>query len=271
MNCVLKSVVFGIIEGVTEWLPVSSTGHLIIAENFLSFEGVSDGFYEAYSVIIQLGAVLSAAIIFFKRMFPIEISQKKIFLNKATFNFDFKIAVGCVPAAAAGIFLEDLIEKYLYSVKTVALVLIIYGILFIIIERTRKMDIYKINNAEGIDFFTAIKVGIFQMLSLIPGTSRSGATVIGGMLSGMSRYAAAEYSFFMAIPIMAGASLVKAASLGFSFSFYEIIILSVGFITAFTVSVFTVEKLMSFVKKKTFTVFGIYRIILGVTLLIFDF
>lgn len=268
---VLKSVIFGIIEGVTEWLPVSSTGHLMLAERFISFDGVSDGFNEVYSVIIQLGAVLSAAALFFKRMFPLQRLENKKPLNRDILNFDFKIAVGCVPAAAAGFFLDDFIEKYFFSVKTVSLVLIIYGILFIIIEKVKKNADYKINSAEDIDFFTAFKVGLFQSLSLIPGTSRSGSTVMGGMLCGMSRYAAAEYSFFMAIPIIAGASLYKAASFGFSFSFYEIVILTVGFVTAFAVSEFTVEVLMNFVKKHTFTSFGIYRILLGAVLLISDF
>lgn len=265
----MKSVVFGIIEGVTEWLPVSSTGHLIIAESLIHFEGVSEDFYEAYSVIIQLGAVLSVAMLFFKRMFPYDIISKKI--NKEILNFDFKIALGCFPAAVAGLFLDEIIDKYFYSAQTVAIVLIIYGILFIIIEMVKKREDYSICTAEETDYMTSIKVGLFQTLSLIPGTSRSGATVIGGMLCSMSRFAAAEFSFFMAIPIIAGASLFKAAKLGFDFTFYELIILTVGFVTSFAVSMFTVEKLMNFVKKSTFTSFGIYRIILGIILLIFNF
>ncbi len=270
MNDILKSVIFGIIEGVTEWLPVSSTGHLILAERFFTFRSVSEGFYEAYSVIIQLGAVLSAAVVFFRRMFPFTRGENKYGLDRNILKFDFKIAAGCLPAVIAGFFFDDFIDKYLYSVKTVSTVLIIYGILFIIIERIKKKSDYKIEKAEDIDFFTAFRVGLFQALSLIPGTSRSGVTVMGGMLCSMSRYASAEYSFFMAVPIIAGASLFKAASAGFSFSFYEIVILSVGFVTAFVVSEFIVEKLMGFVKKHTFTLFGIYRIVLGIILLIFE-
>lgn len=265
----MKSVVFGIIEGVTEWLPVSSTGHLIIAESLIHFEGVSEDFYEAYSVIIQLGAVLSVAMLFFKRMFPYDIISKKF--NKEILNFDFKIALGCFPAAVAGLFLDEIIDKYFYSAQTVAIVLIIYGILFIIVEMVKKREDYSICTAEEAGYQTSIKVGLFQTLSLIPGTSRSGATVIGGMLCSMSRFAAAEFSFFMAIPIIAGASLFKAAKLGFDFTFYELIILTVGFVTSFAVSIFTIEKLMNFVKKSTFTSFGIYRIILGIILLIFNF
>lgn len=270
MNNILKSVIFGVIEGITEWLPVSSTGHLIIAEHFLSFTNVSSGFYEAYSVIIQLGAVLSAAMIFFKRMFPVARQNGKIGINREILSFDFKIAVGCVPAAAAGLAFDEIIEKYFYSCVTVAAVLIIYGILFIIVERTKKLR-FVTEYAEGIALKTALKVGLFQTLSLIPGTSRSGATVIGGMLCGMSRYSAAEFSFFMAIPIMAGASAVKAVDFGFSFTVNESAILMVGFITSFVVSVFVIDKLMGFVKKHTFTSFGIYRILLGMALLIFDF
>ena len=271
MSNVLKSVIFGVIEGVTEWLPVSSTGHLIIAESLVPFSGLSDGFYEAYSVIIQLGAVLSVAMLFFKRMFPFSRQADGKILDRNILRFDFKIAVGCLPAAVAGILLDDLIDNCFYSCKTVALSLIIYGILFIIVERAKKNSVPAVDSAENISFPTAIKVGLFQVLSLIPGTSRSGSTVMGGMLCGMSRYAAAEFSFFMAVPIMAGASAVKAADFGFRFSFEEAVVLFVGFVTAFVVSVFTVDRLMSFVKSKTFTAFGIYRIILGAVLIIFDF
>lgn len=271
MSNILKSVIFGVIEGVTEWLPVSSTGHLIIAESLVPFTGLSDGFYEAYSVIIQLGAVLSVAMLFFKRMFPFSQQTDGKIIDRNILKFDFKIAVGCVPAAVAGFFLDDWIDENFYSRKTVALSLIIYGILFIIVERAKKNSVPAVASAEDISFPTAIKVGLFQSLSLIPGTSRSGSTVMGGMLCGMSRYAAAEFSFFMAVPIMAGASAVKAADFGFRFSFEEAVVLFVGFVTAFVVSVFTVDRLMNFVKNKTFTAFGIYRIILGAVLIIFDF
>lgn len=271
MNNIFKSVIFGIIEGITEWLPVSSTGHLIIAESFLHFDGTSPQFYTAYSVIIQLGAVLSVAVMFFKRIFPLTKGTEGVSLQKSIITFDLKIALGCIPAAVAGLFLDEIIEKRFYSCKTVAMGLIIYGVLFIIVERFKKDSNSKITTAEEIDFLTALKVGIFQILSLIPGTSRSGSTVMGGMISGMSRFAAAEYSFFMAIPIMAGASLVKAVDFGFNFTFEECIILFVGFATSFVVSVFTVSRLMNFVKNKTFTSFGVYRILLGAVLLIFDF
>lgn len=269
VNDVIKSVVFGVIEGVTEWLPVSSTGHLIIAESIMHFKGVSEEFYEAYSVIIQFGAVLSVAMIFINRMFPYDKSSKKI--NKDILQFDLKIVLGCIPAAVAGFYLDDFIEKSFYSSQTVAIVLIIYGILFIIVEKMKKDADFAICTAEETDLLSAIKVGFFQILSLVPGTSRSGATVMGGMLCSMSRYAAAEFSFFMAIPIIAGASFFKAVKIGFDFSYYELIILSVGFVTSFAVSMFVVEKLMDFVKKNTFTSFGIYRIFLGIILLIFDF
>lgn len=271
MSDVFKSVFFGIIEGITEWLPISSTGHLIIAERFLKFQNVSDGFYETYSVIIQLGAVLAVAVMFFKRMFPFENQSGRLSLDKGILNFDFKIALGCVPAALAGLFLNDVIEENFYSCKTVAAGLIIYGILFIIIEKSKKGSEPLIASAEDISFRTAFEVGLFQMLSLIPGTSRSGVTVTGGMVCSMSRFAAAEFSFFMAVPIMAGASAVKAVSFGFDFSFYEAVILAVGFITSFVISVFATKKLLNFVKEKSLTSFGIYRIVLGMVLLICDF
>ncbi len=271
MNDIIKSVIFGVIEGITEWLPVSSTGHLIIAERFISFGGVSDGFYEAYSVLIQLSAVMSVMTVFFKRLFPFDFHKGEKMFKRDIFIFDLKTAVGCVPAAITGILLNDFIEEKFYSCEIVAFSLIIYGILFIIIERAKKDSQNRIDTAEEISFKGAFSVGLFQMLSLIPGTSRSGSTVMGGMITGMSRASAAEFSFFMAIPVMAGASAVKIISADFAFSFYEIAVLFIGAVTSFVVSMLTVERLVDFVKKHTFIPFGIYRIFLGLILLIFNF
>lgn len=264
----IKSFIFGIIEGITEWLPVSSTGHLIIAEELLHFENVSPSFHPMYSVVIQLGAVLAVLFTFIKRLFPFKKEDSHLSLNREVLSLWSKIIIGCVPAGIIGILFDDVIDTYFYSYKTVACTLIIYGILFIIIEN-RKKFLPVFTDATQIDAKTALLIGGFQVLSLIPGTSRSGATILGGMLLGANRTSAAEFTFFMAIPVMAGASLIKLLDFGFNFSAQEITVLIIGFITAFVVSIFAVKGLMRFVKRHSFKIFGIYRIILGILVLLY--
>lgn len=265
----LKSFILGIIEGITEWLPVSSTGHLIIAREFLQFDNVTDSFYSMYSVVIQLGAIMAIALTFIKRLFPLEKTQSGIIIKKDILSIWGKIFIGCVPAGIIGILFDEVIDMYFYSYKTVAFTLIIYGILFIIIENKKKTCSPAFTDVSQIDQKTSLLIGGFQVLSLIPGTSRSGATILGGMLLGADRTSAAEFTFFMAIPIMAGASAIKLLDFGFNFTMNELVILIIGFVTAFLVSVITVKWLLKFVKKHTFKAFGIYRILLGVIVLLY--
>ena len=269
MSNIFKSIIFGIIEGITEWLPVSSTGHLIILEKFLSFTDVSDGFYEMYSVVIQLGAVLSVLFLFFRKLVPISFSDKKIHIEKSGITLWLKILIACIPASVIGILFNDYIEKQFFNYRIVAYALIFYGFLFIITERYKKSDNIHINSVNEIKIKNSIIIGLFQALSLIPGTSRSGSTILGGIISGASRAASAEFSFFMAIPVMLGAGLLKIIKFGFNFTSYELLILITGFITAFIISLITIKKLMDFVKKHSFTAFGYYRIMLGIIVLLF--
>ncbi len=269
MSNILKSVIFGIIEGITEWLPVSSTGHLIILEKFISFNDVSDGFYEMYSVVIQLGAVLSVLILFFRKLIPFSISSKKVYIEKSGIVLWIKILLACIPASVIGLLFNDYIEKQFFNYRIVAYALIFYGFLFIIIERYKKAGNNRIESMNEITCKTSLIVGLFQALSLIPGTSRSGSTILGGIISGASRAASAEFSFFMAIPVMFGAGLLKIIKFGFDFTSDEFLILITGFITALIISLITIKKLMDFVKKHSFTAFGYYRIALGIIVLLF--
>ena len=269
MSNILKSVIFGIIEGITEWLPVSSTGHLIILEKFISFNDVSDGFYEMYSVVIQLGAVLSVLILFFRKLIPFSISSKKVYIEKSGIVLWIKILLACIPASVIGLLFNDYIEKQFFNYRIVAYALIFYGFLFIIIERYKKAGNNRIESVNEINIKSSFAIGLFQALSLIPGTSRSGSTILGGIISGASRAASAEFSFFMAIPVMFGAGLLKIIKFGFDFTSDEFLILITGFITALIISLITIKKLMDFVKKHSFTAFGYYRIALGIIVLLF--
>ena len=269
MSDIIKSVIFGDIEGITEWLPISSTGHLIIAEEFLRFKDVSAHFYSVYSVVIQLGAVLAVAAAYFKKLFPLKKEEGKVKLRKDTLNIWQSIIAGCLPAGVVGILFDDVIDAHFYTYKTVSFTLIIYGILFIIVENFKKSCAAKYELVDEIDGKTALLIGVFQMLSLIPGTSRSGATILGAILLGVGRTAAAEFSFFMAIPVMLGASAVKIYDFGFSMSAYEIAVLLVGFLVSFAVSLIVVKSLIKFVKTHSFSSFGVYRILLGAAVLIY--
>jgi len=247
---------------VTEWLPISSTGHLILFEQFLKFDSAGESFMEMYRVVIQLGSILAVLVLFFDKLNPF--SKKKSEKKKIrTWRLWVKVIIGVIPAAVLGFFLDDIFDKYLYNYVTVAITLVIYGVLFIVIENMNKKREPKYPTVDKMDYKTALAIGGFQCLALIPGTSRSGSTILGGMVMGTSRTAAAEFSFFLAIPVMFGASLLKMVKHGFAMTAGEAGILILGFITAFVVSVAAIRFLMDFVKKHDFKLFGWYRIALG--------
>lgn len=267
---ILKAIFIGIVQGITEWLPVSSTGHMIIANEFVSLK-VSDGCWSLFEVITQLGSILAVIILFFNKLNPFAKSKTDT-EKKQTWTLWFKVIVAVLPAAIIGIIFEDFLDKTFYKFVPVAIALIVYGILFIIIERINKNRKMKYETVYDIDYPTALKIGCFQVLSLIPGTSRSGSTILGASTIKVSRTAAAEFSFFLAIPVMLGASLLKVVKFvldGLTLNSTEIIVLAVGTLTAFLVSLFVIKFLMSFVKKHSFESFGWYRIILGIILVIY--
>lgn len=267
---IIKAIVLGIVEGITEWLPVSSTGHMILLDEFISLN-VSPEFMEMFLVVIQLGAILAVPTYFFERLNPFSASKSEA-EKKATLSLWGKVIVGAIPAAVLGLLLDDLLEKYLYTYFIVALALVIYGVLFIIIEKVKSDSSYRVERAEDISYADALKIGAFQTLSLIPGTSRSGSTILGGMLSGVSRTASAEFSFFMAIPIMLGASGLKILKFilgGFTASGTEIALLLIGIAVSYIVSLVAIKFLMDFVKRHSFAAFGVYRIALGILVLIY--
>lgn len=268
----LKAAMIGIVEGITEWLPISSTGHMILVEEFIRLNA-SHEFMEMFRVVIQLGAIMAVVLLYFHKLNPIAPS-KSIQQKKDTMAIWYKVVVGVLPAAVLGFLFDDWLDEHLYNYLTVALMLILYGILFIIIENYNKGRRSKAQNFRELSYSTAFLIGMFQVLSLIPGTSRSGATILGGILLGASRSVAAEYSFFLSIPIMFGASLLKLVKFGFDFTGEELMILIVGMIVAFVVSVIAIKFLMNYIKKNDFKAFGWYRIVLGVLVigyfLIFD-
>ncbi len=256
---IIKTIIIGIIQGITEWLPVSSTGHMILANEFVSLN-VSESFWEMFLVVIQFGSILAVLTLYFDKLNPF--SKNKSSAEKAaTYSLWFKVIIAVIPAAVIGLLADDYLESIFYKPLPVAIALIVYGIFFILIERRRKKA--KIDSLDTLSYRTALLIGMFQVLSLIPGTSRSGSTILGAMLVGTSRGVAAEFSFFLAIPVMLGASLLKLLKFGLAFSGNELIILAVGLVTAFLVSVFAIKFLMSYIRKHDFKAFGIYRIILG--------
>lgn len=267
---ILKAIFFGIIEGITEWLPVSSTGHMILLDEFINLN-VSSEFYKLFEVVIQLGAILAVVIMYFKTIFPFGFGKSKED-TKDTFNLWGKIIVACLPAAVLGILFDDWLDEHFYTSTVVALMLIIYGIIFIVIE-SRGLGKEKTKDIKDITYKQALGVGCFQLLSLIPGTSRSGATIIGGLILGLKRSVAAEFTFFLAIPVMAGASLLKLLkyilNVGFVFSSLELSILGVGSLVAFIVSILVIKFLLSYIRKHDFKVFGYYRIVLGLLVLLY--
>ena len=274
---IIKSIILGIIEGITEWLPISSTGHLILADEFIKLN-MSKDFKEMFNVVIQLGAILAVVVIFWKKLWPFTLNKSKGYnyitkggglIKKDVMDMWFKVIVAMLPAAILGIPLDDFFEEHFHNYIVVSLALIIYGILFIVIERRNKGKSPKINSIADISYKTALLIGCFQALSLIPGTSRSGSTILGAILIGVSRVAAAEFSFFLAVPVMFGASFIKLLQFGMSFSGMELAVLIVGTLTSFIVSVVAVKFLMNYVRKHDFSAFGYYRIALGVVVVIY--
>lgn len=294
----LKSLLLGIVEGITEWLPISSTGHMILVDEFVKLQ-VSEQFLALFLVVIQLGAIIAVIILYFHKLNPFS-SHKTPSEKKSTWRLWGMVAIGCIPAAIIGILFDDWVHDHFYNKVTVALMLIVYGIIFIILERRNRRrlrhavsdvstlrgrharsdtqravrlaeaDLFKITDVHEIDWRTALKIGCFQVLAIIPGTSRSGATIIGGMLAGCTRSAATEFTFFLAIPIMFGWGLVKVLKFlvaGLVMSHTEVVVLVVGIVSALVMSVIAIKFLMGYIKKNDFTAFGWYRIILGVVVL----
>ena len=262
---ILKSILFGIVEGVTEWLPVSSTGHLILLDELVKLN-VSADFYEMFQVVIQLGAIVAVLVLFFNKLNPFS-SRKGEIEKKQTWDLWLKVVIAVIPSAVLGLLLDDLMDAYLYNYIVVALTLILYGVAFIIVERKNKGLDPRVATVHAITYRTALLIGAFQCLSLIPGTSRSGSTILGGILLGVSRAAAVEFSFFLAIPTMLGASglkLMKYLLEGAFPSLTEIVVLIVGCLVSFGVSMVVIKGLMEYVRKRSFSAFGIYRIALGV-------
>jgi len=277
----LKAGIFGIIEGITEWLPISSTGHLILAEQFIKFNEVSPEFWSMFQVVIQFGAILAVVLLYFKKIWPFTKNKKKAiketgilsYFNKDIMNLWGKILVGCIPAAVIGLLFDDVFEKLFYNPPCIAIALIVFGIAFIVIENWNKSRRAKVKEtSKEITYKDAFLIGIFQLIAAIfPGTSRSGATIIGGLLIGLSRPNAAEFTFYLAIPTMLGASLLKLVQFGFGFTGIEIAVLLVGMLVSFLVSVAIIKFLMNYIKKHNFKVFGYYRIILGIIVLAYFF
>lgn len=264
---ILKAIIFGIVEGITEWLPISSTGHLIIMEELLKLDQ-GDAFFEMFQVVIQLGAILAVVVIYFHKLNPF--SPKKTQKQKMmTWQIWIKVIIGCVPAGVVGLLFDDWIDKTLYHWYVVALTLIIYGVLFIIVENYQKGKTPQVTKFSQLTLPMILIIGIFQMLAMIPGTSRSGATIVGALMLGVSRSIAAEYTFFLAIPVMFGASLVKLVKFGFNFTAMQAAVLLVGMVVSFAVSIVAIKFLMNYIRKNDFKVFGYYRIVLGVIVFLF--
>ena len=265
----LKTVIIGIVEGITEWLPVSSTGHMIIAEDFLQLNQGTD-FWNMFLVVIQLGAILAVVVLYFSRLNPFS-GKKTAETKRACWSLWGKIIVAALPAAVIGLLLDDFLEAHLMTPPVVAAALVVYGIAFIVIEKYKKNAAPAMVSAEDISYGAALKIGCFQVLSLVPGTSRSGATILGGMLTGVARPAGAEFSFFLAIPVMLGASALKilkyVLDFGLAFTGQQLAVLLVGIAVAFAVSLVSLKFLVSFVRRHSFAVFGWYRIALGVVVL----
>ncbi len=267
---ILKAVLFGIVEGITEWLPVSSTGHLILLNELITLN-VTPEFYEMFEVVIQLGAILAVVVLFFHKLWPF--SRKKTPQeNRDTWNLWFKVVVGVLPSAVLGLALDDWMDAHLYNYNVVSIALIVYGVLFILVERRNAGKAARINDVHQIDYPTALLIGAFQCLSLIPGTSRSGSTILGAILLGVARPAGAEFSFFLAIPTMVGASglkLVKYLAEGMTPGANELAVLIVGCVVSFVVSLLVIRALMDYVRRHSFSAFGVYRIALGAVVLAF--
>lgn len=274
---IIKAIIYGIVEGVTEWLPISSTGHLLLVEQMIPFTGVSEGFFDMFDVVIQLGAIMAVVILFWKQIWPFKKPSALKgkagildYVNMDIMTLWFKILVAVVPAAVIGILFDDVFEALFYNPVSIAIALIVFGMAFIIIETWNKGRRPKVASLAEITYRTALIIGVFQVIAAVfPGTSRSGATIVGALLIGVSRTVAAEFTFFLAIPVMFGASLLKIVKFGFAFTGMEAVILLVGTVVSFAVSMFVLKFLMGYIKKHDFKVFGWYRIVLGIVVLIY--
>ena len=262
---IIKSVIIGIVEGITEWLPISSTGHIILTDRLIPLDA-SDAFKEMFNVVIQLGAIMAVVVLFFDKLWPFT-SKNQGFIKKQSISLWTKVIVAVLPAAVIGIPFDDWFTAKFHNEWVISAMLILYGILFIVVESYNKNRISKVNTLSEISYKTALLIGAFQVLSLIPGTSRSGATILGAILLGVSRTAAAEFSFYLAVPVMFGASLIKILKFGFNITGMEFVVLAVGMITAFIVSIIAIKFLLGYVKKRDFKFFGYYRIALGLLVL----
>lgn len=266
---ILKVIFLGIVEGITEWLPISSTGHMLLVDEFIQMN-VSEEFKEMFFVVIQLGAIMAVVILFWSKMFPFQFKDKtQPVIQKDVFSMWFKVVVACIPGAIVTILFDDYIEAHLHTPFVIAMTLVFYGGAFIFIEDWNRDRKPKVGTLSEITYKTAFIIGLFQVLSIIPGTSRSGATIIGALLIGVSRVAAAEFTFFLAVPVMFGLSLLKVVKFGFHYSGTEMMVLAIGVIVAFAVSVIVIKFLMSYIKKHDFKVFGWYRIVLGILVILY--
>ncbi len=268
----LKSVLYGIIEGITEWLPISSTGHMILLDEWLKVEGIyGKSFWDLFLVVIQLGAIIAVVLCFFSKLWPFS-KTKTSEEKKDTWKLWLNVLIACVPAAIIGLLLDDWLNEHFYNFTTVAIMLIVYGVLFIVIEIFNKKRTFKITDCKQITWKLALIIGLVQLLALIPGTSRSGVTILGAMLIGLNRETSAEFSFFLSIPVMFGASLLKIIKFfieGNAITGAQLAFLGVGCIVAFLVSIVVIKFLLKYIKGHDFKVFGIYRIILGIILIIY--
>ena len=267
---ILKAILYGIVEGITEWLPISSTGHMILLDQFVKLD-VSESFWEMFLVVIQLGAIMAVVVLYWNKLFPFRIGQKD-WIDKEKFSMWFKILVASIPAGVVGVLWDDELNALFYNPVTVAVMLILFGVLFIWIENRNKGKRARVNSIAEITYTSALLIGFFQLIAAVfPGTSRSGATIVGALLIGISRTTAAEFTFFLAIPAMFGGSAIKLLKFGFDFQPTELVILLVGMVVAFVVSMLAIKFLMGYIKKHDFKVFGWYRIVLGVLVLLYFF
>lgn len=264
----LKALILGIVEGITEWLPVSSTGHMILVDEFLKLN-VSEEFLKMFLVVIQLGAILAVVVLYFGKLFPISREQGRLQVKEETISMWLKIVVSCIPAGIVGVFFDDEIDALFYNWKTVAIMLILFGILFLWVEKRNRGGLPVMDSLDALTYRAAVLIGLFQLIAAVfPGTSRSGATILGALLIGVSRTVAAEYTFFLAVPVMFGASALKLLKFGIHYTPEEVGILSVGLISAFVVSILAIRFLVGYIKKHDFTVFGWYRIVLGAAVIL---
>ena len=265
----LKVIFLGIVEGITEWLPISSTGHMLLVDEFIRLD-MTDSFKEMFFVVIQLGAILAVVLLFWKKMFPFQFKDKtQPVVRKDIFSLWFKVVAACIPGAVVTLLFDDYVDAHFHTPLVIAAALIFYGFAFILIENWNKTREPKIKTLADISYQTAFMIGLFQVLSIIPGTSRSGATIIGGLIIGVSRVAVAEFTFYLAVPVMLGMSLLKLLKFGFAFTGAELVILGVGTVVAFLVSIVVIRFLMSYIRKHDFKVFGWYRIVLGALMLVY--